>query len=131
MPDNVATVHELYARFQRGDVPAILEMLHPDVVWEHDAVDHGIPWLRPGRGREHVAGFFGALAGLEFHAFAPEAILADAHHVGVFVRHDLTVRATGKRLTGVELHYWTFDAEGRIIAMKHFVDTLAHRDAAG
>lgn len=130
MTQHIATIQKLYQAFGQGDVPAVLELLRPDVEWEHDAIDHGIPWLRPGRGRDHAAGFFGEVAKLEFHAFAPEAFLADENHVAVFVRHDVTNSATGKRFAGVEIHYWTFDAEGRVSRMKHFADTAQHKAAA-
>jgi hypothetical protein len=130
MTDNIATIQKLYQAFGRGDVAAILELMRPDVEWEHDSLDHGIPWLRPGRGREHVAAFFGEAAKLQFHAFVPESFLSDGRHVAVFVRHDVTNTATGKRFAGVEIHYWTFDDEGRIARMKHFVDTAQHKDAA-
>lgn len=48
----------------------------------------------------------------------------------MYVRHDVTWRATGKRFAGVEIHFWTFDDAGRIIAMKHFVDTKQHYEAS-
>lgn len=130
MANHIATIQELYACFGRGDIPSILEMVSPDIEWEHDAIDHGIPWLRPGVGRDHVAKFFTEVAKLQFHAFAPEAFLADDHHVAVFVRHDVTNTATNKRIAGVEIHYWTFDAHGRVCRMKHFADTAQHLDAS-
>lgn len=130
MTDNIATIQQLYQAFGRGDVPTILELLRPDVEWEHDAIDHGIPWLRPGRGRDHVVAFFGELSKLQFHVFAPEFFLKDDSHVAVFVRHDVTNTATGKRFAGVEIHYWTFDGAGRIARLKHFADTAQHKSAA-
>ena len=126
----VPIIQDLYQCFARGDVPAILARMRPDVEWEHDTLDHGFPWLRPGRGVDHVAGFFGEVSRLQFHQFVPEAILADDRHVAVFVRHDVTNPATGRRFAGVEIHYWTFDDEGRIARMKHFVDTVQHLAAA-
>jgi ketosteroid isomerase-like protein len=129
MTDPIATVQTIYQAFGSGDVPAILALLHPDVEWEHDALDHSIPWLRPGRGRAHVAAFFGELSKLEFHLFAPESFLTDGRHVAVFVRHEVTNTATGKRFAGVEIQYWTVE-DGRVTRMKHFVDTLQHREAA-
>jgi ketosteroid isomerase-like protein len=45
MPTNIDTVKTIYENFQRGDVPAILARLHEDVEWEHDTVNHGIPWI--------------------------------------------------------------------------------------
>ena len=32
---NAATVADAYAAFGRGDVPAVLDRLAPDVAWEH------------------------------------------------------------------------------------------------
>lgn len=123
---NVATVQSIYQCFGTGDIPGILARLRPDVEWEHDHEDHGIPWLQPRRGHEGVVAFFQTLGGnLEFLQFAPEAFLSDEHHVAVFVRHQLRVRATGRTFSGVEIHYWTFDAEGRVARMKHFVDTAS------
>ncbi len=127
MTNPISIIQGLYQAFGRGDVPAILELFHPDVDWEHDSLDHGIPWLRPGKGRAHAAGFFAEVAKLKFHVFAPEAFLSDgARQVAVFVRHDVTNTATGKRFAGVEIHYWTLDEQGRITRMKHFVDTAQH-----
>jgi len=37
------TVLERYAAFGRGDVPAILEHLAPDVEWEYDASPTEVP----------------------------------------------------------------------------------------
>jgi ketosteroid isomerase-like protein len=130
MHSPVATIQDLYARFGQGDVPGILALMRPDIEWEPDTLDHGIPWVRPGHGLEHVASFFGELAKLEFHAFVPEAFVGGERHVAVYVRHDVTNKATGKRFAGVEIHWWTFDEHGKIAAMKHFVDTVQHRAAA-
>jgi ketosteroid isomerase-like protein len=33
MDDNVAVVRAAYAAFGRGDIPAILELLHDDIAW--------------------------------------------------------------------------------------------------
>ena len=51
MPQHAKTVEAIYAAFGRGDIPGILGALREDVEWEHDAVDHGIPWLAPRQGR--------------------------------------------------------------------------------
>ncbi|MCB9519834.1 MAG: nuclear transport factor 2 family protein [Myxococcales bacterium] len=131
MNRNVETLQSVYAAFGRGDIPAILATMSPDIVFEPDTIDHGIPWIMPGRGIDHVTRFFGAVAGLQFDVFAPEAFLADdQNHVAVLIRHDARVSATGKRFAGVEIHYWTFDDAGQIVALKHFVDTKQHYEAS-
>src|SRR5438067_9904669 len=64
------TVQEIYAAFGRGDIPSVMKHLRDDVEWEHDAVDHAIPWIRPGRGLANVQRFFEVVAGeLEVRRF--------------------------------------------------------------
>jgi ketosteroid isomerase-like protein len=132
---NLDTVSGIYASFGRGDVPAILERLHADVEWEHDAVDHGVPWLRPGRGREAVAGFFQMLGGLDFATFEPQSFLQGDDLVAAVIRVDLRVRETGARIRDLEIHLWTFDNDGLVTRFRHIIDThqhvLAVRGAAG
>ena len=77
MMRHAKTVAEIYAAFRRGDIAGILGALREDVEWEHDAVDHGIPWLTPRQGRAQVAAFFEALRALDFRRFEPQRILAD------------------------------------------------------
>ncbi|MFL6203479.1 MAG: nuclear transport factor 2 family protein [Thermoanaerobaculia bacterium] len=71
------TVQEIYAAFGRGDVPAILERLAPDVEWEYGASPTEVPWLQPRQGRAGAAEFFASLANLEFHRFEPKMILEE------------------------------------------------------
>lgn len=131
MKQNIETIQQIYACFGQGDVPGILSRLSADVEWEPETTDQGIPWIRPGRGHAAALAFFGVLGeALEFHAFAPEAMLSDARSVAVVVRHDFTVRATGRRVAGLEIHHWTFDDQGRVASLRHFVDTAAHLAAA-
>ncbi|MGZ5321991.1 MAG: hypothetical protein ACXWFN_11140 [Solirubrobacterales bacterium] len=42
----------------------------------------------------------------------------------------LTVKTTGTRIEDTEIHLWTFGAHGKIIALRHFVDTLPARRGA-
>jgi ketosteroid isomerase-like protein len=125
---NIECVQRLYQAFGRGDVPAILELVSPDVHWEFGTPDHGIPWLREGRGREQVLAFFTTLAAnLEFHGFEPLAILAEGDWVVGLIRLSATHKVTKKPLREeCEAHVWRFDAAGRVIAMRHAADTASH-----
>jgi ketosteroid isomerase-like protein len=131
---NVATVQEIYAAFGRGDVPAILDRVADDVHWEHwpdgsGAQRHGVPWLLERTGRDEVAGFFASLEALEFHGFAPTAMLEGHGAVAAVIAIDATVKATGERFRDDEIHLWSFDADGRVTAFRHFVDTAKHVEA--
>jgi ketosteroid isomerase-like protein len=133
---NVESVHHLYAAFLQGQIPAVLEKLHPDVEWEAGvaAAAPGVPYLVPGRGRAHAAAFFTALAGLEFKSFEITRVLGDGDVMVALCDVELVVRATGKTVREKnELHLWKFDDQGRIVAFRHGVDTHAHvvANAAG
>lgn len=123
---NVQTVQAIYEAFGRGDIPAILERLHPDVEWEHDTVAHGIPWVVPRRGRAAVGEFFQSLAALEFHVFEPVALLEGAGQVAGIIKLEATFRSTGKRMKDLEAHLFTFDESGRVTRFRHFIDTYQH-----
>lgn len=125
---NLQTIRRVYEAFGRGDVPAILELVSPDVHWEFGTPDHGIPWLREGRGRDHVAQFFTTLGqSLEFQSFEPLAILAEGEWGVSLVRLSAIHKVTKKPLTeACEAHIWRFDEDGRIVAMRHGADTASH-----
>lgn len=93
----IETVQQLYADFGRGDVPAILARLADDVDWEYNTFPNPVPWLQPRRGRDQVAGFFQALAGLEFSRFEPLQCFGSGQFVVSLVNVEFTVKATGRR----------------------------------
>jgi ketosteroid isomerase-like protein len=126
MPSNTETVQAMYQAFGRGDVPAILACLREDVEWEHDAVDHGVPWLKPRRGPAEVGRFFADLAGVEISRFEPMSFLASADQVAAVIAIELAVKATGRTVRDLELHLWTFDSSGRVSRFRHVVDTHQH-----
>ncbi len=125
---NIQTVRDIYAAFGRGDVPAILEVMSPDVDWEFGTPDHGVPWLRQGRGREAVVRFFESLGKeLAFKSFEPLSVMADGDWVVGLVRLEAEAKRTGKTLREeCEAHIWRFDAQGRVAAMRHAADTASH-----
>jgi ketosteroid isomerase-like protein len=126
---NAATVATIYEAFGRGDIPAILEHLSDDIDWEGRSDDHGIPWLRPGRGKAHVVSFFESLAALELKRFEPTAILGGGDTVVALIDAELVVRDTGRTVDQLEAHVWTFDDAGLVRAFRHMVDTAAHLHA--
>jgi ketosteroid isomerase-like protein len=127
MSRHIETVQAIYAAFGRGDVPAILAHLSPDVEWEHDGVDHGVPYLRPRRGRETIGGFFADLgANVEITRFEPLAFLAGGDQVAVPIRFECRLRRNGRAVKDLEMHLWTFGADGRVARFRHVLDTHQH-----
>jgi ketosteroid isomerase-like protein len=121
------TVQTIYTAFGRGDVPAILQRISPDVSWEHGALDHGIPWLVPGRGLTHVGAFFETVGReLDITRFEVQQLYAAGDQVIAQIAIELVVRSTGKPVRDLELHHWQLGADGLVHAFRHVVDTHQH-----
>lgn len=127
----IQTVSNIYAAFGRGDIPAILEQLAEDIVWEYGHVENDVPWLKPRHGRASVAEFFSVLGReLEFRKFEINGILQAQDTVVGLLEAELYVKRTGKTIReSDEGHIWHFGNEGRVVRFKHAADTLAHARA--
>lgn len=126
MCDHRATVQSIYAAFGRRDIPAVLATLSNDVEWEHDAPDHGIPWLLPRRGRANVREFFVELGALELQRFNVHRLLADGDVVVALIDVRLRHRQSGRVVGDLEAHLWSFDAHGKVARFRHLLDTHQH-----
>src|SRR3954463_4435618 len=134
MSDHVQTVQAIYEAFGRGDVPAILERLAPDVAWEawpdNFAQRGGGPYPPPRPGRGEAAGFFAELAGMTVLDFAVLDIIGSGRQLVAEVRASFALPNQG-RFADEELHLWTFDASGRVSRFRHYCDTAKHLAASG
>jgi len=123
---NVPAVQSIYAAFGEGNISAILDHLTDDVDWERGSVDHGVPWLKPGRGKAQVGAFFQALGGVDITKFVPANLLEGGNQVAAVIEIELTVKATGQAVRDEELHLWTFGEDGKVTAFRHVADTAQH-----
>lgn len=134
---HVATVTDIYEAFGRGDIPAILDRLDPDVAWDvvdppFSAQEAGVPWLTPRRGRSDVPEFFAALdRELVFHDFQVRNIVGSGDSVLAEIVLDVESKRTGARVVTDEVHAWTFGGDGLITAYRHYVDSARHIEVAG
>lgn len=132
---NATTIGELYDAFGRGDLPAIVDRLADDVSWDADWADNyaqrdgGLDHFRPRRGPAGAAEFFAVLAGYTFNDFQVQAIIAGDQYVVARVTIDVSL-PSGGRTRDEELHLWTFNADGKIVALRHYIDTAKHLTAA-
>ena len=131
--DNAATVSDIYAAFGRGDVPAILARLAPDVAWEawddSFAQRAGVPHLAARTGPDDVAGYFAVLGTCTVLDFTVLDIIGTGRQIVAEVRGSFDLPG-GARLTDEEIHLWTFDDEGRVVRFRHYIDTAKHIAAA-
>jgi ketosteroid isomerase-like protein len=124
--DHRDTVRAMYQAFQRGDIPAVLDRLAPDVRWEdwpdHHAQKAGVPWLKPLRGRDAVVQFFQLIGGYKFHRFDVLAVMGGPTHACGLIAVDIEL-PTGKRFTDEEMHLFEFNEKGQVVLFRHYVDT--------
>jgi ketosteroid isomerase-like protein len=130
----VAVVAGIYDAFGRGDVPAILERLADDVSWDADWADNWaqrtpVDHFTPRRGHAGVAEFFGVIGGWTLHDFRVLDLAASDRQVVAQVVIDVST-PSGGRFRDEELHLWTFGPDGKITALRHYVDTAKHLAAA-
>jgi uncharacterized protein len=131
--DNSTTVAAIYAAFGRGDVPAILERLAPDVAWEqwpsNEAQRAGVAHLLPRSGAADVGGFFAVIGAWTVRDFAVLDVIGTGRQVVAQVRAEFELPGGGA-FADEELHLWTFDETGRVAAFRHYCDTAKHIRAA-
>ncbi len=125
---NTETVRAIYKSFAAKDAAAILELLSEDVEWEMGlTTGHGVPWLEPGRGRDHALRFFQTLGQMDFRGFEVLAVMGDGDFVVGVVHVEFVYPKTGKTIRErFESHVWRFDDRGRVTGMRHGADTHAH-----
>jgi ketosteroid isomerase-like protein len=119
------TVQALYAAFGRGDVPAVLEMLEPEVDWTFVGPPEGYPVFGRRKGREGALAFFQALGETEdIEVFEPQAFHEAGDSVAVEGRAALTLKTNGRKVAYDWVHLWTV-RNGKVTRLKGFTDTAA------
>ena len=120
--ENVQRIHELYAAFGRGDVPAILDQLTDDVVW-YDPGPPEVPHAGRYRGREEVGRFFARIAEtVEIEEFAPTEFFAQADRVVVLGSLRGRVKETGRSYDNEWAMVWTL-RDGKVAGWQIYEDT--------
>ena len=120
---NIKTIQQVYDAFGRGDVAAILEVVHDDVDWASEAASRVAPWYGVRRGKDGVAGFFEALGStMQVEEFTPLSFAANDSDVFSVVRFRVTARATGKTAAMHLHHFFTF-RDGKIVYYRGTEDT--------
>jgi ketosteroid isomerase-like protein len=125
---NVALIQKLYAAFERGDVPTILDNLADDVEWTLQAPAI-IPYAGTRTGPSQVLGFFQALADTQSDIkLTTETFVAQGDQVATLGRYRATVKATGKKFDSPVGHFFTI-RNGKVARFVDLGDTAAMADA--
>ena len=126
--ENVAQVKEVFVRFGRGDVPAILEMLADDVLIEFYG-PRTIPYANTYRTLKEARTFFETvLSSVDIHQFDAEEFIAQGDKVVVTGHLNLTARATGGKIDSDFVHVITV-RDGKWQRFRDFMNTAVAVEA--
>jgi hypothetical protein len=117
----LAIARNIYAAFERGDLPGLFALLAPDMEWNEAA---GHPYGGRYVGQEAiVAGIFMRL-GAEWQDFAAtiDEYVAQGDKVVVLGTYSGTCKATGKSVEVPFAHVWTV-RDGKVVSLHQHTDT--------
>jgi len=126
---NVNAVRGMYAAFGRGDIPAVIAQLHPEVEWweaENFIYADKNPYVGPNGVLE---GVFMRL-GQEWDGFAVSAkeFLDGGDTVAAQGYYSGTFKETSKQVRAQFAHFFTF-RDGKLIKFQQYTDTRQFADA--
>jgi ketosteroid isomerase-like protein len=127
--ENAELIRRAYQAYARGDLPAMLEFVDPDLEWTYldPALEHPIPQVCHGRQElEQVLGHWaehGVRAELEEVISSGELVMVGVRTPGADAHHGRP---------GDDRAYSVFTVrEGRIVALRDCRDRQEARDVAG
>ncbi|MFG3120362.1 nuclear transport factor 2 family protein [Streptomyces sp. NPDC048197] len=121
--NNVGTIRSIYAAFEQGDVPAILDTLSEDIDWATETSSTVAPWYGVRHGKDEVASFFEQFGStMEVEEFTPITFAVSDSDVLTVVRMRAHNRATGKPVAMNLHHQFTF-RNGKITYHRSAEDT--------
>ena len=122
---NIELIQECYARFGRGDVTGLIELMSPDVRWEFVGQPGDYPLFGARFGPEGVADFFRTMERSEqITAFEPRDVYAARDKVFVQGHAAYVIKASGKTVASDWAHIFTV-RDGLIVEFREFADTAS------
>ena len=115
-------ITNVYAAFARGDVPAVLAALAPDISWTEA---EGFPYGGTYVGHDAVLQNVFVKLGSEWDGYAavPHELIANADTVVALGEYSGTYKATGKSFRAPFVHVWKFSGD-RVISFRQHTDTV-------
>ena len=127
---NVALLKNLYADFGRGNIPAVLGAMSPDIKWYsaegNPYMLSGAPWVGP----DAILNNLFMKIGNDWDKFVvhPKAFHDAGNSVIVEVRYTGTVKATAKSVDAQACHIWDVK-DGKVTKFQQYLDTAQLQDA--
>jgi ketosteroid isomerase-like protein len=119
---NLNIIQSAYNAFAKGDIPGVLGILSPDIVWtEAEGFPYGGTYNGPNAVLEGV--FMRLGAEWEVFAAAPEEFIDGGDAVVVLGTYSGKYKATGKSFQAKFAHVWKI-REGQAVGFQQYTDTL-------
>lgn len=130
--DNVSLLKNLYDAFGRGDIPAVLGAMSPDIKW-HQAESN--PYMPSGEawvGPDAVLNNLFMKLGAEWDGFSvhPRLFHGAGDSVIVEGRYSGTYQATDNSIDAQFCHVWDVK-DGKVTRFQQYVDTAKIRNVMG
>jgi ketosteroid isomerase-like protein len=118
---NVDLIRGIYEAFGRGDVPAVLATLHPEVDWNET---EGFPYAGKYVGPDAVLNGVIMRLGTEWDPFRapPDELLDAGDKVVALGWYSGTYKRTGKSFRARFAHVWTV-RDGKVVHFQQYADT--------
>ena len=128
MKTNIEIVQEGYMEFGKSNIPALLDLLDENVVWELPATAD-VSFSGVFTGKNEVMRFFQNVgASNDFHDFKVEKLLADDSTVIALGSLTATAKPTGKTSSNKWAHRWEIQ-NGKVTQHYEYVDSAEIRNA--
>jgi hypothetical protein len=119
---NLTTIQGAYAAFAKGDVPGVLGIMAPNIVWkEADGFPLAGVYNSPQAVLEGVFMRIGSL--WEGFAVAPQEFIDGGETIVAMGKYSGKAIATGKNMQADFAHVWKMK-DGKAVGFVQFVDTL-------
>lgn len=121
MASSSETIRSIYTSFARGDIPAVLSALAPDVKWTEA---EGFPYGGTYSGPEAILRNVFVKFGTEWDGFAavPHEFVVDGESVVALGEYSGKYKTTGKRILVPFAHVWKLQ-HGKVITFRQHTDT--------
>ena len=127
MADITDTIRGAYDAFAKGDVPAVLAVLDPQVSWtEAD----GFPYAGTYDGPDAVLQNVFMKLGTEWDGYAavPSTFITEGDTVVALGEYSGTYKASGKSFKAPFAHVWKFN-NGKAVSFNQYTDTVLVQQA--
>ncbi len=130
--NHVTDLKELYAAFGRGEVPTVLDAMHPEIEWREA---EGNPYASEGgpfTGPQEILDKLFVRLNEEWNDFTvtPETFHDAGETVVVEGRYSGSFKATGRENNAPFCHVWTYDGD-KIRKFQQYTNTAAIQEAMG